>query len=268
MLPENKKVNRDVTQGLKIWVYGKPNIGKTTFANQFPNTLMLNTDGNIKGVDSPCVAIGGENPWEDFVATIDEILKGNHTFETIVIDLCEDIYQYARNYYCKKLKIDHEADLGYGKGYDIIKNAYLIPLRKLCNSKYNVILCSHEKEVIIKDRIGRETTVFKPNIGDTIATKISGMVEMTARLSSESVVDENGQQHDERRLFFGAASDIYTGNKIKGLDVDYIIMSETEGYNTLLKAIKNETPKVEVKEPKKEETKKDDMMVVARKKDN
>ena len=75
MLPENKKVNRDVTQGLKIWVYGKPNIGKTTFANQFPNTLMLNTDGNIKGVDSPCVSIGGENPWEDFVATIDEILK-------------------------------------------------------------------------------------------------------------------------------------------------------------------------------------------------
>ena len=45
-------------------------------------------------------------------------------------------------------------------------------------------------------------------------------------------------------------------------------MSETEGYNTLLKAIKNETPKVEVKEPKKEETKKDDMMVVARKKEN
>ena len=272
MLPENKKVNRDITQALKIWVYGKPNIGKTTFANQFPDTLMLNTDGNIKGVDSPCVSVGGENPWEDFVATVDEILKGNHTFKTIVVDLTEDIYQYCRNYYCKKLKIDHEADLGYGKGYDIIKNAFLIVLRKLCNTEYNVILCSHEKEVVIKDRIGRETTVFKPNIGDTIATKISGMVEMTARSSSESVTDAEGQQYDERRLFFGAASDIYTGNKIKSLKDDYIVMSETEGYNTLIGAIKSELPKVEVKKEVKQENKKqeattDDMLVV-RKKEN
>ena len=268
MLPENKKVNRDVTQALKIWVYGKPNIGKTTFANQFPDTLMLNTDGNIKGVDSPCVSIGGETPWEDFVNTVDEILKGDHTFKTIVVDLTEDVYQYCRNYYCKKLKIDHEADLGYGKGYDIIKNAFLIVLRKLCNTEYNVILCSHEKEVVIKDRIGRETTVFKPNIGDTIATKISGMVEMTARLSSESITDEEGQQHDERRLFFGAASDIFTGNKIKGLQEDYIVMTETEGYNTLIKNIKNDK-KVEVKkeEVKKEDKKVDDMLVV-RKKEN
>ena len=192
-------------------------------------------------------------------------------YGTDIVDK-QKVMSYPENlYYCynyeRKVYETISSNRIIGKGYDIIKNAYLIPLRKLCNSKYNVILCSHEKEVIIKDRIGRETTVFKPNIGDTIATKISGMVEMTARLSSESVVDENGQQHDERRLFFGAASDIYTGNKIKGLDVDYIVMSETEGYNTLIKAIKHETKK-EVKEPKKEETKKDDMMVVARKKDN
>ena len=241
MLPENKKVNRDVTQGLKIWVYGKPNIGKTTFANQFPNTLMLNTDGNIKGVDSPCVAIGGENPWEDFVATIDEILKGNHTFETIVIDLCEDIYQYARNYYCKKLKIDHEADLGYGKGYDIIKTAFLIVLRKLANSPYNLLCLSHEKETVVKDRIGRETTIYRTNISDGTAIKISGMMEITGRLFAETDKDEDGETTETRKLFFGSASDMFTGNKVKGLKVDSIIMDEVEGYNTLINSIKGKT---------------------------
>ena len=37
MLPKNEKVNRDGAKSIKVWVYGEPNIGKTTFASQFPN---------------------------------------------------------------------------------------------------------------------------------------------------------------------------------------------------------------------------------------
>lgn len=238
MLPENKKVLRDSTQALKLWVYGKPNIGKTTFANQFPDTLMLNTDGNYKFVDSPVVTIGGENAWDDFITIIKELLQDKHTYKTIVIDLVEDLYQYCRDYYLKQLKIVHEADLGYGKGYDIIRNNFLIALRILCNSKYNIVLCSHEQEVSIKDRVGRETTVFKPNLNDKVSTKVSGMVELTGRLYSETETDESGNEVEKRTLFFGSSSDMFTGNKIKSLKVDRILMSETKGYTNLVNAIK------------------------------
>lgn len=247
MLPENKKVLRDSTQALKLWVYGKPNIGKTTFANQFPDTLMLNTDGNYKFVDSPVVAIGGENAWEDFVTIIKELLQDKHTYKTIVIDLVEDLYQYCRDYYLKQLKIVHEADLGYGKGYDIIRNNFLIALRILCNSKYNIVLCSHEQEVSIKDRVGRETTVFKPNLNDKVSTKVSGMVELTGRLYSETETDESGNEVEKRTLFFGSSSDMFTGNKIKSLKVDRILMSETKGYTNLVNAIKEPSKKEEIK---------------------
>lgn len=247
MLPENKKVLRDSTQALKLWVYGKPNIGKTTFANQFPDTLMLNTDGNYKFVDSPVVTIGGENAWEDFVTIIKELLQDKHTYKTIVIDLVEDLYQYCRDYYLKQLKIVHEADLGYGKGYDIIRNNFLIALRILCNSKYNIVLCSHEQEVSIKDRVGRETTVFKPNLNDKVSTKVSGMVELTGRLYSETETDESGNEVEKRTLFFGSSSDMFTGNKIKSLKVDRILMSETKGYTNLVNAIKEPSKKEEIK---------------------
>ena len=109
MLPKNEKVNRDATNSLKIWVYGPPNIGKTTFANQFPDTLMINTDGNYKYVDSPVVTLvteDGKHPWENFCDIVDEILAGNHSFQTIILDLVEDIYQYARTYYLKKLNLE------------------------------------------------------------------------------------------------------------------------------------------------------------------
>lgn len=251
MLPANKKVKRDATNNLKLWVYGQPNIGKTTFANQFPDALMLNTDGNYKSVDSPVVTI---TSWEQFVETCDEILKGEHEFKTIVIDLLEDVYTYCRNYYCTKLKIDHEADLGYGKGYDIIKTAFLIVIRKLANSPYNLLCLSHEKETIIKDRIGRETTVYKPNFTDGTATKLSGMMEITGRLYAETK-DIDGETLETRKLFFGSASDMATGNKVKTLNVDSILMDETKGYENLLKAIKGGDGKpVKVEEKKEEDT--------------
>lgn len=272
MLPVNEKVNRDATSNLKLWVFGQPNIGKTTFANQFPDTLMLNTDGNYKGVDSPVITITG---WEQFVETCDEILKGEHTYKTIVIDLLEDVYTYCRNYYCTKLKIDHEADLGYGKGYDIIKTAFLIVIRKLANSPYNLLCLSHEKETVIKDRIGRETTVYKPNFTDGTATKLAGMMEITGRLYAETK-DVDGETIETRKLFFGSASDMATGNKVKTLKVDSILMDEKEGYNNLVKAIKggDEKPvekKEEVKEEPVEETEEENtppsFLKVSRKKD-
>ncbi len=61
ILPENKRVQRDGTKSIKIWIYGTPNIGKTTFANQFPDPLMINTDGNYKYVDAPVVTLVGDD---------------------------------------------------------------------------------------------------------------------------------------------------------------------------------------------------------------
>ena len=63
MLPENKKVNRDVTQGLKIWVYGKPNIGKTTFAKLLAKYIVAkqkNSDGSPDPKDEECIAVDDE----------------------------------------------------------------------------------------------------------------------------------------------------------------------------------------------------------------
>lgn len=236
ILPKNEKVKRDGTQNIKLWIYGTPNIGKTTFANQFPDALMINTDGNYKYIDSPVISLldSTKDPWEVFIDIIDTILKGDHSYKTIVIDLLEDVYQYARNFYCKKLKIDHESELGFAKGYDIIRNNFLIALRKLVNAPYNIIFISHEETEVVKDRIGRETTVYKTALPDKVAKKISGMVEITGRISAVSKADENGNPIDTRMLQLSSNKEQYGGNKIPTIHVDNIELN----YENLVKAIK------------------------------
>lgn len=53
LLPKNERRNIEKVEKRVIWIYGAPFSGKTTFANAFPDPLMLNTDGNIKFVDAP-----------------------------------------------------------------------------------------------------------------------------------------------------------------------------------------------------------------------
>lgn len=50
----------ETVQKRVIWIYGRPFCGKTTFANQFPDPLMINTDGNIRYVDAPYIRIRDE----------------------------------------------------------------------------------------------------------------------------------------------------------------------------------------------------------------
>ena len=86
---------------------------KTFFANQFPDPLMLNTDGNIKFVDAPYIAIRDtvtvegrltkrHLAWEVFADAVAELEKKQNDSKTIVVDLLEDTYEACRVYICDR----------------------------------------------------------------------------------------------------------------------------------------------------------------------
>ena len=120
------------------------------------------------------------------------------------------------------------------KGYDIIRNSFLIALRKLANANYNIIFISHEETEIVKDRIGRESTNYKTSLPDKVAKKVAGMVEITGRISCKSKEDENGNIIDTRILQLASTKDQFGGNKIPTINIDYVNLS----YEDLIKAIK------------------------------
>lgn len=225
-LPENKKRNVEIPDHKVVWIYGKPFSGKTTFASNFPDVLMLNTDGNIQFIDSPYISIKDkvetmgrltkrQFAWETFKETVKELEKKENTYKTIVIDLIEDLYDMCRVYEYDQMGIHHESDEPF-KSYDIIRNEFFRELKKLTAAGYeNIVFISHEDESQIISRKTATTksgmvTYIKPNITNKVANKISGMCTVVGR-----VIIEDG----ERKLTFSPDENVFSGGRISNMTI-------------------------------------------------
>ena len=245
---------KSAKQQKKIWIYGDAFTGKTTMLDDAPNPLNLNSDGNIQFVTMPYIAIKDivtvegrvtrrKFAWEVLKETIEELEKNKNEFKTIIVDLLEDTREMCRLYKYDQMGIEHESDSGYGKGWDIIKTEYLSTLRRLFNLDYeNIVVVSHEIQNEIKKKNGQTITKIAPNIQESIANKVAGMVDIVAR----AVVEDDGT----RTLNFKSNEFVFGGGRLKGLTETKIPLS-WEALMDVYEIASKGTPKKE-EEPKQE----------------
>ena len=181
----------------KIWVYGAPFSGKTTFACGSPEHLVLSTDGNAQYITDSYKLITDKVTkngrmiqrtfaWQLFKQEIEELEAGSD-YKTIVVDLIEDTNEMCRLYMYNKLNISHESDDSF-RAWDKVRTEYLSTMRRLLNLPYDIVLISHEDtSKDITKRSGENITAIKPNITDKVANKLAGMVALVGR----AVVDGN-----------------------------------------------------------------------------
>lgn len=123
--------------------------------------------------------------WEVFQETIEELEKKGNDFETIIVDLLEDVYDACRIKVCVDNGWDHESDDSF-KAYDIVRSEFLRTMKRLLNLDYNIILISHEDTSRdITKKSGDKVTAIKPNLQEKIALKIAGMVDICCRIKND-----------------------------------------------------------------------------------
>lgn len=135
----------------KILLYGKPGVGKTWFALDFPNVYYIDTEGGAdlghytdKLKKSGGVYFGPEQGSLDFQTVIEQITAlatEKHEYKTVVIDSISKIFA---------LEIAKEAErLGEKNGFGADKKAAIAFMRKLVSwlarLDMNVIMIAHEK---------------------------------------------------------------------------------------------------------------------------
>ena len=258
ILPSKERRNIAAASKKVIWVYGSPFCGKTTFANQFPDPLMLNTDGNIKFVDAPFISIKDEVTvsgrmttrkfaWETFKEVIAELEKKQNDFKTIIVDLLEDTYEHCRLYMYDQLGITHESDDSF-RAWDKVRTEFLSTVKRLMNLDYeNIILISHEDTSRdFTKKTGDKISAIKPNIQDKAANKIAGMVDIVARIVAEDNVRTLSFKNSE--VVFGGGRLTVSAREIP-LDYEAFLAVYDEANKNAVKQLNGEVVKTE--EPKR-----------------
>lgn len=194
-LPKNerrKKTKETLTELPSMYIYGESYVGKSTFLDSLDDVIVLNTDGNVDSYTSPCVPIAKtvkmngrmrveKSAWENFLEVVSALEEHSQNYKYVALDLIEDLREYCRTYIQKKLKIDHESDSAYSKGWDMVTLEFNQAIKRIKAAGYQVIFVSKETAKEITEKSGAKYTKFAPNIQEKTANTLAGMVSLTAR---------------------------------------------------------------------------------------
>lgn len=154
VLPKNeRKVAKETPRNFVI--FGGTMHGKTYFADEFPNPLNLNTDGNAEMIETPSLNIANKrNAKGEIVKSASEYLSEiilelettNHTFETVVIDVIDDVITMFEQEIIEEHGVKSVGDISWGKGHQMLEmmvRVFVMRLKELSMKKQiNVLYLS------------------------------------------------------------------------------------------------------------------------------
>lgn len=259
---------------VKMLLYANPGVGKSVFASKFPKPFFICTDGNYDWLldfgakPEDHVNISSYAEFEKIALT-----SSFEGYDTIVVDLIEDIYKWNEAEYCRKQGVDHLSDAGgFGKGWDITRTRLFVACSKLLSLPKNVIFLSHESSYTTKDRRGNETTHYTASnlMSEKFVIMLEGRLRYFLHAKFKDEVLPDGKVITHRVLSLVPKSDEYgiirgvnTSIMPEDIELDADVFLQTIGYDVRdtaddkkaepakqakpTKAVQAEPAKVEVK---------------------
>lgn len=126
-----------------FFFFGPPKIGKSTTASGWPNCIFLCTSRKeVKKLKVPYILVNSHEKLRDAIEYLIENRK-RLKHKTIVLDFIDAMWTNCVNYICRKLKIDHPSEAGYGKGVDMIDLEFKKIMTRLIGSEFGCVFISH-----------------------------------------------------------------------------------------------------------------------------
>lgn len=241
-LPKNVRRKKQMDLKPDIWLYADSYVGKTTFMDQFDDVLMLNTDGNTDNITSPYQAIRDvvtkegrmtkrQYAWEVFLDVVQTLeISNEEGYQTIVIDLMEDLREHCRTYIMDKFNWEHESDGSYGKGWSMVTKEFDNAIKRLKAIGLQIVYISRELKNDVTLKGGSVRTTFQPNIDAKTANFLTGTVDITMRAY---VNDE-----DKHLLMLQKQPGIFGGGRF-----DFKVKEVPLEKDAFIKALKDAQPK-------------------------
>ena len=230
---------------MKMILYAEPGVGKSVFAGHAPKPFFFCTDGNYEWLEDLVPNFDEKNHLQlgSFAEAEKEFnlidTEKYAEYDTIVVDLIEDLYKWADYEMCKQNRVKHISELGdYGKGYDLLRKPFKAVILKLLAADKNVILLSHESSITVKNKRGVESTKFQPSNSMSIEKlwdEFTGQVRFCIRAYKDYKTDEDGHTVINRLLNIQNQPDEYGTFRIadpnapQTIPLDWDVFAEVVG---------------------------------------
>lgn len=124
---ENMVTTEHAIKPPRVIVYGKPGVGKTTFACGTTKPLIIDLEGSADYIDVPK---SHPETFEDVEVLLNALLNENHEFRTIVIDSLDWLEAKIHEYICttynaKSVNDKNNQATSYGQGNVLAANMFL-----------------------------------------------------------------------------------------------------------------------------------------------
>ena len=229
LLPKEKTPAKKDPLSATTLIYGHPKVGKSTFCSNFPNTLFLATERGLDYLNVYQVPI---TTYEELCEAYKELKVGNHEFKTLVIDTVDRLYQIIRDYVMKKNNIQHESELEWGKGWELVAKTFSTVFYNLTNLPMGIVIISHAEQKEEKTRTGKEVKIY-PTLPKKARDLIVNFVDNILYFEALDTVDEEGNPTIKRIIRTKPSQAYEAGSRIGGLPDDIPL-----DYEEYMKAIK------------------------------
>ena len=224
---EPHKVSKDLT-GYITYIFGAAKVGKTSLAAQAPDCLLLACERGYNAI--PGILAQDITSWSDMRTVYRELKKSEvrDRFKVLIVDTIDLAAKYCTKYICSQNNIADLSELGYGKGYALMRSEFEDIFNSLTQLGYAVFFISHAQDAIFTRPDGTEYNKIIPSLSPA---KVNAIIE--------NMADIYGYAHfkspEERVITLRSDDDtISCGSRFK-----YMVNEVPLSYNALVKAIQD-----------------------------
>ena len=100
----------------RIFVYGPPGVGKSTFASKAPNLLFIPLEDGVDNLD--VCRLDKLETWDEYESALSSLIKQTHDFKWIVTDSADWLEKLIFADIVKGQGVKSVGDVPYGRGFE------------------------------------------------------------------------------------------------------------------------------------------------------
>lgn len=218
-------------RGRFVMIYGQAKSGKTSTSVMWPKPLLVafekgyNALVGVRPVDV--------NSWADFKQVCRQLKKpeARQAYETVVIDTVALAYALCEKYILQREAVQQIGDIGYGRGWNMLKDEFEGTLRELTQLGYALVFIAHSKNRTTEytDEEGNALTAYAPDLPNAAYQICNRMVDLIAYVGVEYDI-KTGESH--RYLYTRGTPTVFAGSRYR-----YLKPRIELGYQNLVDAI-------------------------------